>query len=276
MVSCMKWKLVRNCIFTAAVMVLPGCLAMNAVLGVLGYLGTGPVQYAGTAYSITEYTYEYVVNDKTPDQTIKEKFAWIIPAEEEPEQLEFAKTFRQPDTPGPSGEMNSEVIVAEATLGASRALTLTPEHKEKPTVTIASLPPALEMKTATAKPRRVQRQRHPRKKSPPAVGQAPGTATGTPPAKATQHVYVQRETDPLLERLNRLEMAFCQAEDIVSNHPAQGLLLSVQSDGTEGGTRHGINGSWSIRHRVMEHAPYVSPDSITDASLSLETGQEKS
>jgi hypothetical protein len=77
----MKKTLCRSCLFTASLLVLPGCLVINAALSIAGLLGSGPIEYAGTAYSVGEYAYQYAVNDKTPDEVVEEKLAQFMPDE---------------------------------------------------------------------------------------------------------------------------------------------------------------------------------------------------
>jgi len=255
----MKWKLCRSCILTAAALVLPGCLAINAVLGVMGYLATGPAQLAGTIYSVTEYTYEYAVHDKTPDEVIEDKFSWLLLPEEDPEISGYAKAFKKSVLSPPMADVDPEVQLADSTLGASPSITLIPGKSQvSSSVMQASLKLTPKTKTAAAKPQRIQRQRRTVKESSP-VTSAIVTST---PTFAPQHEYVERETDPLLVKLDRLEQTFRQAESIVSNEPSQGLLLSVQPNDAEQ-SEQGISGSWSIRHGLMQHTPIVSPDSIT-------------
>jgi len=259
----MKLTLYRNCILTAAALVLPGCLAINAVLGVMGYLGSVPAQLAGTIYSVSEYTYEYAVNDKTPDEVIEEKFAWLIPPEESPEISDYAKAFRKSVSSSPMADIDTEVQLADSTPGVPQAMPPVSQKQENgvPAIT-ASLNLASQKTTAAAKPKKVQRQRRVKKKPIPTTVAAKTTA----PRPLPQPAFKERKTDPLLARLDRLEQAFRQAEEIVSSEPSQGLLLSVQSDDTDL-TSQGINGSWSIRHGLMKHGPPVSRNAVTDAGL---------
>ena len=249
----MKWKLCQSCIFTAAVLVLPGCLAINAVLGVLGYFGTGPIQLAGTAYSISEYTYEYAVNDKTPDEVIEEKFAWLLLPEGDLEISGYARATRKSGISPPMDDIAPEMQLAKSPMEASQAVPLTPgKQKNEPALMTASLMPSPQIKPAATKPGRVEHQRNIVKKT--VAVSAVSIAKVVIPKSTPQHTYVDRETDPLLAKLDRLELTFRQAEDIVSKEPSQGILLSAQSYPTPM-AEQGISGSWSIRHRLMERPP---------------------
>lgn len=57
---------------------LPGCMVVGAAVTAGGYVLGGPVQYASTAYSVCEYSYALVVEDKTPDEVIKDKIATVV------------------------------------------------------------------------------------------------------------------------------------------------------------------------------------------------------
>lgn len=238
----------------AVVLVMPGCLAINAVLGIMGYLGTGPIQFAGTAYSISEYAYEYAVNDKTPDEVIEEKFAWLLLPDEDLELSADAKDLQQSVTT-PMANIPPSVQTAKTSLGAAQNLTLTQAKHSAPASTmIASLSPSPQKKTVAPKPRRIQRQRHVVKKQTPTATAPIHTAKADIHTVIPNHIYVERDTDPLLTKMNRLEMNFSQAEIIVSNEPTQGILLSAQSE-SDGKIEQGISGSWSIRHSLMEQTP---------------------
>jgi hypothetical protein len=57
---------------------LPGCMVVGAAVSVGGYALGGPAQYAGTALSLAEYSYELAVNDKTPDTVLKDKVLEVV------------------------------------------------------------------------------------------------------------------------------------------------------------------------------------------------------
>jgi len=252
----MKRILLRSCILTAGLLVLPGCLAINAVLGVMGFLGSGPIQLAGTVYSVSEYTYEYAVNDKTPDEVIEDKLSWLMTPDETPELAGYAKAFRKSATA--MADTSPETVVADASPNTWKSLTLAAPKRESTPVVTAALRPVPETKTA-AQSRRI-RQRPEIIASETVIPGPVPAAENTPQRPAVVHTYVERETDPLLARLNKLEQGFRQAEAIAANQHESGVRLSVDPDATPVGSQ-GINGSWSIRHRVMEHAPATPIDS---------------
>lgn len=261
----MKRTMVRSCIFTAAVLVLPGCLAINAVLGVMGFLGTGPIQMAGTVYSVTEYSYEYAVNDKTPDEVIEDKLDWLLLPEEDPGITGYAKAFRKSVMSPPMADVDPEVRLADSSLGTSKSITLEPQPAVLEPVMTASM--ARSIKKNAARPVMAKRQKRVAKKTPRSAVVAKKTA----PARKPKHQYIVRETDPLLERLDRLENVFRQAEAIALSAPESGLKLSVEFDGTAP-EAHGVSGSWSIRHTIMEHGPSVPTDKMTNADNSPQSG----
>ena len=190
----MKWKLCQSCILTAAVLVLPGCLAINAVLGVLGYLGTGAIQFAGTVYSVSEYTYEYAVNDKTPDEVIEEKFAWLLLPEDNLEMPGYARAARKPVMPSPKDDIAPEAQLEKSSVRASRAVALMPgKQKNQPALMAVSLKPSPQIKAAATKPGKVEHQRRIVKKSVPVP--AVIIAKVATPKPAPQHAYVNRKTD---------------------------------------------------------------------------------
>ncbi|WP_319469579.1 hypothetical protein [uncultured Pseudodesulfovibrio sp.] len=231
----MKRPLLRNCILTASVLILPGCLAINALLGVAGIMGSGPLQYAGTVYSVGEYTYEYAVNDRTPDEVIEHKLAWLLPEE-------------QPETPLPS---QPQIHYADT------ADDLKMTAKAEP----ASRPPL---------PRISGRETNPVEVPPIIVASAPAIQQITPTSpspkrirpvqirrKTSGHTYIERTPDPLQQKLARLNQTLRLAEQMAAREPASGIRCSVSSESP--GQTHGINGSWSIRHTVMQHAPAPGP-----------------
>jgi len=253
----MKKTIVRSCIFSAIVLVLPGCLAINAILGVVGFMTTGPIQYAGTAYSIGEYTYEYAVNDKTPDEVIEEKLTLLMPVEEAPQLAGYAKAFRKSVMSPPLIEEDSAVQLAQAS--PEPVPTVVPTRfKQTPTVVahqatipilrIAAVPV---VKSAPARMPIVQAS----------------ISRPTP-----RHTYIERDTDPLLAKLSRLEQTLNQAERMAAREPEQGVRFSVPSY-EDGQIENGINGSWSIRHTVMQPNPGPSQDSVVRIVPELDLAQ---
>jgi hypothetical protein len=264
----MKRSLPRNCILTAAILVLPGCLAINAALGILGYLGSGPAQVAGAVYSVSEYTYEYAVNDKTPDEVMLEKISWFIPQDAPPGISSHAKATGKPTLSPPAVDVKAEVQLANSVSGVRRArLPIFEKQPDMLPKLTASLTLSPQKTTAVSKPKKVQRQRRVKRKSNPAIV----TAKRNQAVPASQ-VVREWKPNPLLTRLDKLELAFRQAENIVSGRPSQGLLLSVQSEGSDL-PGQGISGSWSIRHHLMNHSPTISRTSASDVRLTSTTNQ---
>ena len=263
----MKKSLCRSCLFTASLLVLPGCLVINAALSVAGLLGSGPIEYAGTAYSVGEYAYHYAVNDKTPDEVIEEKLAQFMPGEAETEDgsspvlvadaSEAASSDRDaplprlgepPPNPAVSALLPAEVHpVAEVTPPASRPVPVLPEKRAEPPAEVFPAPMAqAPVRVASADKGRPAKSASQVRRT---------TSVTESPAS---------EPDPLLTRLDRLELAFAQAERVSLNRPASGVR-GVVSTHDAGQTGSGVSGTWSIRHPVMETAP--SPRPLPTAQL---------
>ncbi len=241
----MKTTLCRSCLFTASLLVLPGCLVINAVLGIAGLLGTGPIQYAGTAYSLGEYTYHYTVRGKTPDEVIEEKLAELLP--DDPEPSGRAPVVRTADL-GKSRTSPRPLPVTSAESALPTAKTL---PKETPRGIVTSL-------TETAS-RPAAPLRHETALPPTAPILAPQPPHNTPletnqlasGVDLPDHDYLQHTPDPLLTRLDRLELAFAQAERVTLSRPVSGVRCVASTDDT-GQIGSGISGTWSIRHPVMQ------------------------
>lgn len=232
---------------------LPGCLVANAALGVMGLLGPPAVQLAGAAYTVAEYSYEYSVNDRTPDEVIAAKLEWIFPTGNDPSLTEYASAFRRTvtagaaplPTPAAAREIAPPVVVRTAQAGTR--------------------PAPLSAAGAKPGPRTTSPDRTPSKR----------TAEAAPPAKRSpvRHAYVRRDPNPLQERLHRLEQGLRQAEALYLADRSGDLRLSVPPpEGDPSG--QGVSGSWSIRHPVMKTAPepVARPaQSTADSSRSLNT-----
>ena len=259
----MKKTLCRSCLFTASLLVLPGCLVINAALSIAGLLGSGPIEYAGTAYSVGEYAYQYVVNDKTPDEVVEEKLAQLMPDEagtngEGPVLVADAsgavapendaplpRLGEPPPNPAVSALLPAEVHpVAEVSPPAARPDPVLPEQRVEPSVEVFSAPAArAPVRVASAKKSRPVAAGPSERRTAPAA-ESPESAASGP--------------DPLLTRLNRLELAFAQAERVSMSRPASGVR-GVVSSHDAGQTGSGVSGTWSIRHPVMESAPGPRP-----------------
>lgn len=97
---------------------LPGCAVVGPLLSVGGMAGLAPLQYASTAYTVGEFSYEYAVNDKDPSEVIERKIDDVM----------TGKAFMLPDfVPGaeqlnnPEGTMLAEADEPDASLVVSSA-----------------------------------------------------------------------------------------------------------------------------------------------------------
>ena len=57
---------------------LPGCAVVGPLLSVGGMAGFAPLQYASTAVTVGEFTYEYAANDKDPSEVIEGKIMAVL------------------------------------------------------------------------------------------------------------------------------------------------------------------------------------------------------
>ncbi len=85
---------------------LPGCAVVGPLLSIGGMAGLAPLQYASTAYTVSEFTYEYAVNENDPSEVIEAKIDSVL----------SGKAFMLPDyIPGAEMLNNPDgVMVAEA------------------------------------------------------------------------------------------------------------------------------------------------------------------
>lgn len=250
----MKTTLCRSCLFTASLLILPGCLAINAALGIAGLLGTGPIQYAGTAYSLGEYAYHYTVRGKTPDEVIEEKLAELMPDDPEPSghapvvltaALDNSKTLPSP--------LRSTDRAASAAGEARPTAKVRPG--ENPRIVVASLTKTTSRPVAPLRHKTIAPPSAPALAPPPADRPAHNTPLETDRlasgADLPDHEYLEYTPDPLLTRLDRLELAFAEAERVTLSRPVSGVRCVASSDDA-GQTDSGISGTWSIRHPVMQ------------------------
>ncbi|WP_319582956.1 hypothetical protein [uncultured Pseudodesulfovibrio sp.] len=96
---------------------LSGCAVVAPLLGVGGF-AFAPLQYASTAYTIGEFTYQYAANDKTPDQVVEDKYNDMVSGKafELPEYLHSEPAGPQ------SPVMTAEADVAEPSIDQGPAL----------------------------------------------------------------------------------------------------------------------------------------------------------
>lgn len=258
----MKQTLVRSAFLSALVVILPGCVLINTALGVVGLLSSGPAQYAGAVYSVGEYTYEYAVNDKTPDEVVVEKVAWLFQTDEEPDAVHYADSTT---IPSPRAEKSVEdrlqLAAGKASLQPHTSLT---RVKLEPAQPQASTQVASNRQRPTPISSRAATMKKPASRTP--IKQ-PVVATAKPVEKthsAIQHTYIEHSPDPLLERITRMEQAFATAERMADHKPVQGIRYSVRTN--EAGQTLTINGAWSIRHDVMQPPPSSSGDSVVQTT----------
>ncbi|WP_338668650.1 hypothetical protein [Pseudodesulfovibrio methanolicus] len=237
-----------------ALTALPGCLAINAALGVLGAMGPPAAQLAGAAYTVAEYSYEYGAHDRTPDEVFLAKFDWLLADGDEPDPSAFAGALSAA-VPGPQVDVTPRPIVVAANAADPAG------PRARPGVTRAAGPVA-----ATGRPVRLMKKATPvaaasRAASPKRIANAPARAIARKPALAAPvrrttpvHHYAVHAPDPLLARLDRLENGLAQAEALYLSETAGGLRLSVPPcDGDP--CAQGVNGGYSLRLPVMYNAP---------------------
>jgi hypothetical protein len=253
---------IRRCLTAALLASLPaslaGCLALNAAFGVLGLVATGPVQYAGTAYTVGEYAYHYAVNDMTPVEVFEDKFAWLDRQDVQP------TSPGQPDSPplppsmeppaielADAGGIDTEVIAAEATPAAERRSHRTPQHPP------LSAPTAAPDSASTPQPVMLASRAPLRPVAPSTRGvqvrEAAPDVSGTPPAVVTAQASPSLR-DPLAARLDRFESALAQAERMYLRHQGQGVRCGA-STAEHSGDEAGVSGTGLVRHPVMRHGP---------------------
>ncbi|QJB56165.1 hypothetical protein [Pseudodesulfovibrio sp. zrk46] len=242
----------KTILFASLAATLSGCVFINAMLGVVGLVTSGPIQYAGTIYSVSEYAYEYAANDKTPDEVIVEKVAWLIGEDEEPVQL--AKTdIAIPKPPELDWDAELRMKAEQASLRKPTPIMppLAKAKLETPTMATpkpTSHPARVATKAAPRKPARVKRT-------------APATPVPVVVAEAIptpSHTYIHHSPDPVQDRMNRMEHAFGRAEQMTGITTSQGIRYSLGNKKT-GRTITAINGDWSIRHELMELPPQETP-----------------
>jgi len=68
-------------VLLSAAMPLSGCAVVAGPLLGAGGLAFAPLQYASTAYTLGEFTYQYAANDRTPDQVLEAKYDAVVSGE---------------------------------------------------------------------------------------------------------------------------------------------------------------------------------------------------
>jgi hypothetical protein len=102
---------------------LPGCAVIGPLLSVGGMVGLAPLQYASTAYTVGEFTYEYAANDKDPGEVIQAKIDGVLSGE----------AFTLPDavTGYDAPDAGNAVVVADADGVADEPAALSVQGREK-------------------------------------------------------------------------------------------------------------------------------------------------
>jgi hypothetical protein len=252
----MKPPKLGHILLLGALTVLPGCLAINAALGVFGVFGVvGPpaAQLAGAAYTVAEYSYEYGTNDRMPDEVFLAKFDWLLDGGESVDPAAFA------------GALSAAVDGPRPADGPypSPALSDTGNGIDNDAVAVRALPVKSKMAATPGKSAgKAAPERHPA--GVPVIAAKPTAGSAGPaPARIVVsrrtvpiHRYVLHAPDPLQTRMNRLESGLVQAETLYLSESADGLRLSMPPcDGDP--CAQGVNGGNSLRLRVMRTTPPV-------------------
>ncbi|EGB15350.1 hypothetical protein DND132_2145 [Pseudodesulfovibrio mercurii] len=245
----------RRLLLLGALTLLPGCLAANAALGVFGLMGPPVAQLAGAAYTVAECSYEYGVNDRTPDQVFLAKFDWLLEDGEgnEPAPAAFAGALRRTVDGPTQADAPQAVAVAKAAPKTGNRTGPVAEPVAEPVAVAATIP----VKNHTVAPKRAVAAVAPARPVPNRIAPVPRR---TVPA----HTYVVHEPDPLLARLDRLESGLAQAERLYLSRSEVGLRLSVPPcDGDP--CAQGVNGGSSLRLPVTYTAPAMDSFSTTSS-----------
>lgn len=259
---------IRRCLTAALLAALPaslaGCLALNAAFGVLGLVATGPVQYAGTAYTVGEYAYHYAVNDMTPVEVFEDKFAWLagtppgqpdsrpIPPSMEPPAVELAD----------AGAIAPAAMAATTTTAEERPVRKTPLPAQ-PSAPTAAPESASTPQPVMAASRAPVRPVVPRTMDEGRDREAGPDASGAPAAVVTAQASPSLR-DPLAARLDRLESSLAQAERMYLRNEGQGVRCAA-STAERRGDEAGVSGTGLVRHPVMRHGPAPVASLNTDA-----------
>lgn len=235
----MKWSTLRNgALLSVTAASLSGCLMLSALFGASSFVLTGPAQYIGTVYSVGEYTYEYAVNDKTPDMVIKDKLAWLTPEK----RTAPGMTVRL------AQQENVHVTAASLPLPAEPVSIAQPlVRKQPPRLHLAAT-------TLVATPTRTgqtAKHTHDEQRLKKSIGKTLSTATNAPlatHAKPALRLATAPEPPPArLIQLQRMESSFHAADHYLdSGTEENSVRISLPSERHPGG----INGSWRIRHRI--------------------------
>lgn len=224
----------------AAATSLSGCLAVNMALGAGGLLLGGPVQYAGMAYSVGEYTYQYGVNGKTPVAVMGEKLAFLSPDRQAADSQKVRRVTPKKISP--------PVLPASDTVRAAAE----PEPFEKASVSAAdAVGPAISSAgratVSRSDPARTERKTS--RPDFPLTDSAKALQASTPVrSTSAAATLAEKHVAPViaasnLTRLQRVELRFRELDRDDSGRLLR-LLLPERSSG--------INGGWQIRHALNQ------------------------
>ncbi|GEM_PF-1104308 len=101
-------------------MSMSGCAAVGPLL-TLGGTWITPLQYASTAYTVGEFTYEYAQNGKTPDKVIEAKLYSIADVFDQDDGAGVVPVNQEGPAPVVTADAESERM--DSYLGSSRTMT---------------------------------------------------------------------------------------------------------------------------------------------------------
>lgn len=107
----MRTKVSKCLVLLAVCGLFSGCAVVGPVLSLGSAALTGPLQYAGTAYSVCEYTYEFAVNDRDPFEVLDDKLDGLADVFDGDEDVMLAETMEMED---------EAVVLAEADISVDQ------------------------------------------------------------------------------------------------------------------------------------------------------------
>ncbi|MUM77135.1 hypothetical protein GKC30_05770 [Pseudodesulfovibrio sp. F-1] len=123
----------------AGTVCLPGCAVVGPLLSVGGLAGLAPLQYASTAYTLGEFTYEYAANGKDPGEVVRAKVDGFVSGEAFalPGSSEMPDSRQGYDAPSPMPD-NMLATRSRVRPGESQARQADPDGMETMAVLAAS------------------------------------------------------------------------------------------------------------------------------------------
>jgi hypothetical protein len=218
------------------------------LLGAGGFFVGGPVQYAGTTYTVCEYTYEYTVNDKNPGEVLKDKIAWLMPKNEE-NRVEQRRATEQ-EAPGlrPAPQEPASRL---STAFLPKPVASLSEHRSRLRITEndqPAIPGPEPRKRATLRPTAMTPSSTPQKtgiRTKKTAG--PSQQSDRPPQNSSrQFVFSTNAPPPSTSALRQQRQ---REFPILDNR----LLEAAETYRIQLPQKHeGINGAWEIRHAIDE------------------------